>query len=245
MNVTTTAPTRAPENTYAAAWEAVKAQIVDKAHVLEFFVAGTPKGEDRVRATSIGGKARVHKSEKTVEARHEVLVAFQHKFPSWQAWTGPIRIDTIDCHDEPDDCWPGKHCTRKPDVDNSAKLVFDALKGHAWSDDVRAVLGVPAKTYFHTPGKWVRLSFYHPVGKPLHGRVKHPTVEGRTDLYEHGRLYGSTIKDGTRFHAVAYLPDPEDTEFLEDRHLFDESHKSRRWPSLTAAEAAIRKEVGL
>lgn len=246
MNAIASPITQAPpENTFGAAWEAVKAQVAQPAHQLTFWVPSVPKGEMRARhAVGRDGKSRTHKAEKTAEGRQEILMRFELEFPTWQPWLGPVKVDVIDCHVPAGESWPGQHCTKTPDWDNSAKLVGDSLNGFAWRDDKQITLGVPAKTYWHKPGKWVRLSFYHPVAKPLHGRVKHATNPDRHDLWEHGRHFGRLLKQPSgRVYAERLYLDEEGYQLGEP--VFDLNHKSQYWGNLSRAEAAVRSEAGL
>jgi Holliday junction resolvase RusA-like endonuclease len=51
---------------------------------------------------------------------------------------------------------PVHHCT-KPDVDKTARCVFDALTGIAWRDDSQAHITEARKIYSDRPGVWVTI----------------------------------------------------------------------------------------
>ena len=51
----------------------------------------------------------------------------------------------------------GLHPTKKPDVDNVEKAVFDGMNGIVWRDDVQVVDVVKRKRYSETPGVYVRV----------------------------------------------------------------------------------------
>lgn len=226
--------------------------------IIEFFVEGEPKGDARRRpgVNKATGRAQTFPTGENLDARSDVRTAFKlalrdNPIPDLP-WEGPAKVDVIDCHvaAKSNPSWPGKHCDKKPDWDNSGKLVGDALNSLAWEDDRRIVIGAPAKTWWHTSGKWVRIRFYKPVSKPpkppkpLHGRVPNDEVENRIDLYEHGREYGSIWREDRRWHAVYYVESAE-LGYRQRVPLFDDSHPSMYWGSIAKAEAAVRKAVGL
>lgn len=48
--------------------------------------------------------------------------------------------------------WAGlMPCTKKPDVDNLIKFVFDALNGILWADDSQIIRVTASKSYSNTP----------------------------------------------------------------------------------------------
>lgn len=115
-----------------------------------FVVPGEPAGKGRPKFARRGTHVRVYTPAETIAAEERVR----------EAWTdagahviadGGVRL-IVDLYVER----PAGHYRTsgelsaeglrhptpyrtKPDVDNAAKLVMDALNGHAWTDDVRIV----------------------------------------------------------------------------------------------------------
>jgi crossover junction endodeoxyribonuclease RusA len=128
---------------------------------IEFFTQGTPKGQPRPKAFSRGGHAGVYDpgtaNEWKLLIRHEA----QKNAPE-SKFSGPVRV-TIHFYlprpkahflksglrgDAP--VWVEK----KPDADNLAKAVMDALTdlGSYWADDSQVTQLHVTKRYASTPG---------------------------------------------------------------------------------------------
>jgi len=129
--------------------------------VTTFEVFGRPFAKQRPRATRQG---RVYTPKETVSFERQVgLIAAQH-FP--EPLVGPVSV-TIRATFEPPKSWSKRktaehinrpHCQR-PDIDNCAKAVLDALNRIAWADDgqvaevtVSKVWGPVARTVVHVEG---------------------------------------------------------------------------------------------
>lgn len=228
------------------AWAGVVAQLAFPRHEFTLWVPGPPEGEDRHRSrvNPKTGKSQPYKSAETKRRRAAVLAAFKRVCPNWNPWTGPVKVDIIDCHPETKEFWLGKHCVALPDCDNSYKLVGDALNGFAWSDDRKIPIGVPAKTYLHTPGKLVRIRFYDPVPEPKHGRVKGIGIAGCSAwfLYDRGALFGevSQLKCSKRWLAT-YYKGPARGDRMNAWNLHNHEHPSGLFRTVTEAEAKIRE----
>lgn len=112
---------------------------------LEFTVPGAPQGARRVRAFVRGKHAAVHPDDRHIQAEAYIRVA------AVQAWQGRPALDcavelVVTCwwsrparlrrkRDRGDGPLP---YTGKPDADNVAKLVMDAMtKAGVWRDDTR------------------------------------------------------------------------------------------------------------
>lgn len=104
--------------------------------VIRFSVKGKVIGSARPRVTRHG----TYIPKTTREYRERILTAFRDAGGS--RLSGPLSVTIVVCRslpksrpkyfiDEPD--------TFKPDVDNIAKNVLDALNGHAWGDDSQVV----------------------------------------------------------------------------------------------------------
>ncbi len=131
-----------------------------------FFVPGQPVGKGRPRAARRGSHIQLYTPEKT--ASYESLVATA----AHGAMRGAAPI-TGACHVEMDIrlavplSWSAKKRnqaleglvfpTKKPDMDNVLKAVFDAINGIVWEDDVQAVYVQAVKRYSAIPGVSVQV----------------------------------------------------------------------------------------
>lgn len=117
---------------------------------VSFFVAGLPKAQPRVKAYTRGSQAGVYtpstadawKAQVVAGARDleffahqgmgvELALAFAFMRPKLHFGTG--RNEGV-----LKDSAPQFH-TQRPDADNLAKAIKDALKGHMWADDSQIV----------------------------------------------------------------------------------------------------------
>jgi Holliday junction resolvase RusA-like endonuclease len=110
----------------------------------EFTIPGKPVGKGRPRATARGGFVRLYTPETTVEWERTVrLLAAQSVPDNWSidgcytvlicirrkppmAFKKAKRQQLAECHMPA----PGK-----PDLDNVAKSILDAMNGETWRDD--------------------------------------------------------------------------------------------------------------
>jgi crossover junction endodeoxyribonuclease RusA len=173
-----------------------------------FRVAGEPRTNERARH----GAGRTYTPAKTRLARAEVTQAFQDAAPNWKPWEGPVALSLDVAHATAEkDRWEGRFCRRKPDLDNVAKLVSDALNGVAYLDDAQIVQMEAVKRYAATSGIEVRLIFSEPVAKPKHGWEK--TSEGLWRLWRMGRHFGWVIKGGRAYAASPQQAEPDGLSF--------------------------------
>lgn len=116
-----------------------------------FTVLGEPRGKARPRFTRTG---RPYTDAKTREYERLVRAAFTAS--GGRMHTGPVIVSISAFHAVPQS-WPkGKReralrndllPVRKPDADNIAKIVLDALNGAAWADDTQVVRLAVDKTF--------------------------------------------------------------------------------------------------
>ena len=128
-----------------------------------FFAFGIPKGQPRPRAFArkFGNKwaARVYDSGTAECWKAQVAIAAQPHIPA-TSMTGPIHVELVFYFPRPKSHYRiGKHagelrvdaprfCTQKPDADNSAKAVLDALTLlGVWVDDSQVCKLVIEKFY--------------------------------------------------------------------------------------------------
>ena len=126
------------------------------------WVSGTPKGQPRPRAFSRGGKARVFDPGTAEGWKSSIAVAFRLLLEQHPPIVGPVRLE-LDCHfDRPKShrrasfdlkpTAPWYH-TSKPDADNVAKAVLDALTTLGiWHDDAQVAELLVVKQYAGQPG---------------------------------------------------------------------------------------------
>ena len=126
-----------------------------------FFVPGTPVGKGRPRASRVGKGVRMFTPEKT--ANYESLVATAaHAAMEGRAPILTACEATMEIRLQVPASWSKKKQaqaldglmfpTKKPDVDNVVKAIFDALNGIVWGDDVQVVQLSLRKRYGATPG---------------------------------------------------------------------------------------------
>lgn len=113
--------------------------------VREFIVHREPKGKQRVRVTR-SGHAYTPNDTTTYEGivRSEYWMKYQNKEPL----RGPVRVSIVAFYEIPSS-WSNRKKelaakmeimpTKKPDCDNVAKMICDALNGCAYKDDAQIV----------------------------------------------------------------------------------------------------------
>lgn len=121
----------------------------------EFFVPGKPQGKARARTVRLkSGAVTSFTPERTATYENWIRTCFISEYQKRHGdglhfpLTGAVEIDINACFAIPksyskkkrleclkDKIWP----TVKPDVDNIAKVVCDALNGFAYSDDKQIV----------------------------------------------------------------------------------------------------------
>jgi Holliday junction resolvase RusA-like endonuclease len=124
-----------------------------------FMVPGEPVGKGRPRVVRRGGFTQTYTPEKTASYENLVKLEFQRQggrmlkdgpvFLSIQAWYG---IPKSASKRKREAMMGGLiRPTRKPDCDNVAKIIADALNGLAWRDDSQVVSLHVSKQYAEEP----------------------------------------------------------------------------------------------
>lgn len=117
-----------------------------------FTVKGEPKGKGRPRFTKNG---HVYTPAETKRYEELVALSYQNSAKGYQ-FTTPVRVMVRAFHKPPkgkpkrvvEDMLRGDILpTKKPDADNVAKIVLDALNGIAWKDDTQVVEMMVVKRY--------------------------------------------------------------------------------------------------
>lgn len=120
-----------------------------------FTVTGNPKGKDRPRFTTFRGIARTYSTRATVEYERDVKKAYLHSYLNAEPLTGAI-VASLDAYFLIPKSTPKKNIptmlqenkvTKKPDCDNIAKIILDALNGVAYDDDKQVVELIVRKHY--------------------------------------------------------------------------------------------------
>lgn len=132
----------------------------------ETFSLETPRAETKDRPRF--GKGKVYKTPRTEAAEDQIKWAARSVFGMRYAdFDGGVEICVYSYH-----CLPEKkpaYCIgradyRKPDIDNTLKLVMDALNGIAYKDDshVTKATAIKMPCVPHKDGNWleVELKYY-------------------------------------------------------------------------------------
>lgn len=130
---------------------------LDGTLVVEFTVAGPPRGKARPRFARATGHAYTDEATRNYEATLRLIA--QQAMAGRPPLDGPVRLVVTATFEVPSSWSQRKRSaalggalypTVKPDFDNIAKLT-DALNGVVWSDDKQVVEGVVCKVYGVAP----------------------------------------------------------------------------------------------
>lgn len=129
--------------------------------MIYFTVPGKPQGKARARTTKFGS----YTPQNTVLYENYIKLCYQSK--NKECTDKPVSL-SINAYFEPpksvskaqrqamlDDLIPP---TKKPDIDNIAKVVLDALNGIAYKDDKQVISLSVAKMYSDNPGLVIRIN---------------------------------------------------------------------------------------
>lgn len=115
------------------------------ADVREFIIHREPKGKQRVRVTRSG---HAYTPGDTTTYEGIVRSEYWNKYPEAKPLLGPVRVSIVAFYEIPSS-WSNRKKeqaakmeimpTKKPDCDNIAKLISDALNGLAYKDDAQIV----------------------------------------------------------------------------------------------------------
>jgi len=117
-------------------------------------VPGIPVGKGRPRMTVRGGHPRAYTPEKTVRYENLVRTTFMNDYPDAVPLDVPVRVDIYAFFPIPKS-WSKKKkasavdgfVSKKPDIDNLIKSIFDGLNGVAWTDDAMVASVLAEKNY--------------------------------------------------------------------------------------------------
>ena len=138
-----------------------------------FTVPGEPQGKGRARSCIRGGRVATYTPQKTASYEGMIAISAQSAMAGRTPFDGACAVD-LDIRVSVPASWSQKkrymalngllHPTKKPDVDNVEKAIFDGMNGVVWRDDVQAVDVVARKRYAETPGVDVQVTEIAPVG---------------------------------------------------------------------------------
>lgn len=125
---------------------------------VEFTVMGEPKGKGRPRFARATG--RTYTPQETVNYENLVKVEYQSQCGQTYFREQPLRVIVTAYYTIPKSASKKqitammtriKRPTRKPDVDNLLKILFDPLNGIAYKDDAQVVEATVYKYYDERP----------------------------------------------------------------------------------------------
>lgn len=125
--------------------------------VVAFTVAGVPKGQPRPQAFVMRGRARVYDPGTAAEWKWLVASAAKSLAP-FKPWEGPVKVSMILRFPRPKSHFNSKGLLKpqlagacqgsKPDAENCAKAILDALNGLGfWKDDAQVSTLIVHKQY--------------------------------------------------------------------------------------------------
>lgn len=120
-----------------------------------FTIKGEPRGKGRPRFTKTG---RVYTPTETAQYENLVALSYRNSARGYK-FTSPVRV-TIKAFQKPpkkskkvvEDMLNGRILpTKKPDLDNIAKIILDGLNKIAWDDDTQVIEMMVIKRYAEEP----------------------------------------------------------------------------------------------
>lgn len=132
-------------------------------HIIEFNVPGEPRTA-RPRACIRGDKPGMHKDRHVVAYQRVVSTIARNYMRGKAPIDAPVNV--IITHVKPR---PKSHtiaqkavpwATTKPDLDNIAKVILDAMNGIVFSDDSRVALLSIQKVYRHSQEEYIEVSVH-------------------------------------------------------------------------------------
>lgn len=142
--------------------------------IARFTVEGEPQGKARPRFSRLGGKVATYTPQKTVDYEQKVVRAYKSACGELHFGKKIPLVARITAYFEPPKSVSkavraamccGEICpTKKPDVDNIAKAICDALNGVAYHDDAQIVVVQVEKRYAVRPRVEVTINEWRYLG---------------------------------------------------------------------------------
>jgi Holliday junction resolvase RusA-like endonuclease len=129
---------------------------------LSFDIDAEPVPYARMRATWKTKTLYSPKRQQDYKKAVATLATVQMKKFGWQPTSLPIELH-ITCHYVKPKSWSAKKRnspqfkTGKPDIDNLAKIIMDALNGVVWHDDAQIIFLTVSKDYSLKSVTYVRI----------------------------------------------------------------------------------------
>ena len=132
-------------------------------------IYGEPVGKGRPRFNGCGKYVRTYTPDKTVRYEKLVKSAYKEQAENYSFGDAPLRVNITAFFAPPKSATKAKRAkmlngelypTKKPDADNIAKIICDALNGIAYNDDSQIVRLTVNKIYSETAYVTVDISEY-------------------------------------------------------------------------------------
>ena len=123
--------------------------------IKHFIIWGDARGKQRPRVTTRGGTARTYTPEETVNYESMVKLEYMRQTGPYR-FEGPLYMSVTICTAPPQSVSNAKRLQmlsgdirpeRKPDLDNVAKIICDALNNLAYRDD-KQIVDLWVKRYY-------------------------------------------------------------------------------------------------
>ena len=129
---------------------------------VRFTIPGEPQGKGRPRTVRNGSLTRTYTPEKTASYENLIKLEYQRQNPHRPGWfNGEALRMAVTCFYglSKSDSKKKREAkldgairpTKKPDIDNILKAIFDALNGYAFEDDSQIVFVTAEKFYAEEP----------------------------------------------------------------------------------------------
>lgn len=131
-----------------------------------FLVPGEPVGKGRPRIGKVGAHARMFTPAKTASYEGLIALAGTNAMDGRTLLECPVMVEMRIILAIPQSMSKKRKAlaiagelfpTKKPDMDNVIKAIYDGLNGVVWKDDVQVVDAFVRKRYGEVPGVHVRI----------------------------------------------------------------------------------------
>lgn len=133
---------------------------------VQFLVPGEPVGKGRPRVSTISGQARMFTPKKTAIYEGVIAMVANAAMFGRPLIEGPVMVElriVMAVPQSKSKKWKAQALagevfpTKKPDMDNVIKAIYDGLNGVVWKDDVQVVDAFVRKRYGEVPGVHVHV----------------------------------------------------------------------------------------
>ena len=133
---------------------------------ITFLVPGEPVGKGRPRIGKVGSHARMFTPAKTASYEGLIALAGTTAMDGRTLLECPVMVEMRIVLAIPQSMSKKRKAqaiagelfpTKKPDMDNVIKAIYDGLNGVVWKDDVQVVDAFVRKRYGEVPGVHVRI----------------------------------------------------------------------------------------